>query len=127
MILNDVSLGTLPTFLEVSESFSSAQVSEDTLLLQLWNNAHLFNNTNKNQTTTSSLVLKSVVMGDDTWDNLFGKYIDRSYPFPSFDIQDLDTVDDGILSTIWSELEKYEKRETKEFQSKLRNFNQIPI
>lgn len=44
-------------------------------------------------------------MGDDTWDRLFGQHIDRSFPLPSFDIQDLDTVDDGVFNQIWPELE----------------------
>lgn len=38
-----------------------------------------------------------VFMGDDTWENLFPKKFHRSLPFPSFNVKDLHTVDNGIL------------------------------
>ncbi len=40
-----------------------------------------------------------VFMGDDTWTGLFppesGAFV-QSYPYPSFDVWDLDTVDRGV-------------------------------
>lgn len=36
-------------------------------------------------------------MGDDTWESLFPKTFHRSLPFPSFNVKDLHTVDEGIL------------------------------
>ena len=38
-----------------------------------------------------------VFMGDDTWDALFPRSFTRSYPFPSFNVKDLHTVDDGVI------------------------------
>lgn len=38
-----------------------------------------------------------VFMGDDTWESLFPRRFHRSLPFPSFNVKDLHTVDDGIL------------------------------
>lgn len=40
-------------------------------------------------------------MGDDTWESLFPKKFHRSLPFPSFNVKDLHTVDDGILKHLY--------------------------
>ncbi len=40
-------------------------------------------------------------MGDDTWVSLFPKKFHRSLPFPSFNVKDLHTVDNGILQNIY--------------------------
>lgn len=45
-------------------------------------------------------------MGDSTWTELFPKRFTRSYPFPSFNIYDLDTVDRGINAHLPNELSK---------------------
>lgn len=36
------------------------------------------------------------MMGDDTWTQLFPHHFERSYPYPSFNVKDLDTV--GLYS-----------------------------
>lgn len=41
-------------------------------------------------------------MGDDTWESLFPKRFHRSLPFPSFNVKDLHTVDDGILQHLYT-------------------------
>lgn len=43
-----------------------------------------------------------VFMGDDTWESLFPKSFYRSLPFPSFNVKDLHTVDDGILRHLYT-------------------------
>ena len=35
-------------------------------------------------------------MGDDTWQQLVPGAFVRSYPYPSFNVHDLHTVDDGV-------------------------------
>lgn len=40
-------------------------------------------------------------MGDDMWEGLFPKKFFRSYFFPSFNVKDLHTVDDGILQHLY--------------------------
>lgn len=32
------------------------------------------------------------MMGDDTWTQLFPEHFNESYPYPSFNVKDLDTV-----------------------------------
>lgn len=43
-----------------------------------------------------------VFMGDDTWESLFPKSFHRSLPFPSFNVKDLHTVDNGILQHLYA-------------------------
>lgn len=45
-------------------------------------------------------------MGDDTWVGLYPNRFTRSYPFPSFDVRDLDTVDIGVVTNLYPELKK---------------------
>lgn len=33
-----------------------------------------------------------VMMGDDTWLQLFPHHFEKSFPYPSFNVKDLDTV-----------------------------------
>ncbi|PFH35290.1 hypothetical protein BESB_061770 [Besnoitia besnoiti] len=66
--------------IEVRESFASSRVTEDNLLLQLRNQRRA-----------------SVALGDDTWESLFGHLLTETRCFPSFDIHDIHTVDDGVL------------------------------
>ncbi|KAK9833550.1 hypothetical protein WJX81_004970 [Elliptochloris bilobata] len=75
--------GGLPTFIDLSRSFSAAAVTEDSLVAQL-------------RLTGRRLAF----MGDDTWLQLFPTAFEWARPFPSFNVHDLHTVDDGI----WEEL-----------------------
>jgi GPI ethanolamine phosphate transferase 3 subunit O len=43
-------------------------------------------------------------MGDDTWDLLFPGAFNRSFPYPSFNTRDIDTVDNGVLEHLLPEL-----------------------
>lgn len=45
-------------------------------------------------------------MGDDTWTGLYPNRFKRSYPYPSFNVWDLDTVDNGVIENLYPELEK---------------------
>ncbi|XP_060764471.1 GPI ethanolamine phosphate transferase 3 isoform X2 [Neoarius graeffei] len=76
--------GSLPTFIDVGNNFASSAVLEDNLIHQL-------GQTGK----------RVVFMGDDTWVSLFPKKFHRSLPFPSFNVKDLHTVDNGILQNIF--------------------------
>lgn len=48
---------------------------------------------------------KVVMMGDDTWTQLFPHHFERSYPYPSFNVKDLDMV--GLIlcwAWFWNQL-----------------------
>uniref|UniRef100_A0A915DFZ1 GPI ethanolamine phosphate transferase 3 n=1 Tax=Ditylenchus dipsaci TaxID=166011 RepID=A0A915DFZ1_9BILA len=81
--------GTIPAFIEVSDNFGGAVVNEDNLIEQHVNNA-------RNVT----------FLGDDTWLELFPNHFNRHFEAPSFDIKDLDTVDNAVIEKIYLELER---------------------
>lgn len=43
-------------------------------------------------------------MGDDTWAGLYPSRFKRSWNFPSFNVFDLDTVDNGVVDNIYKEI-----------------------
>ncbi|XP_017265950.1 GPI ethanolamine phosphate transferase 3 [Kryptolebias marmoratus] len=77
--------GSLPTFVDVGNNFASSAILEDNLI-------HQFGQMGK----------RVVFMGDDTWESLFPKKFYRSLPFPSFNVKDLHTVDNGILQHLYT-------------------------
>ncbi|KAK9891009.1 hypothetical protein WA026_013342 [Henosepilachna vigintioctopunctata] len=87
--LKGLTTGSLPTFIDASSNFASTEIKEDNLIDQL-----LRYNQN------------IVFMGDDTWESLYPNRFKRSYPFPSFNVRDLDTVDKGVSENLFPELSK---------------------
>uniref|UniRef100_A0A8C6YZW6 GPI ethanolamine phosphate transferase 3, catalytic subunit n=1 Tax=Nothoprocta perdicaria TaxID=30464 RepID=A0A8C6YZW6_NOTPE len=83
--IKGLTTGSLPTFVDVGSNFASYAIREDNLLAQLVHNGR-----------------RVVFMGDDTWEGLFPKMFHRSYFFPSFNVKDLHTVDNGILQHLYS-------------------------
>ncbi|CAB4064202.1 PIGO [Lepeophtheirus salmonis] len=87
--LKGLTTGSLPTFIDASSNFGSYEIQEDNLISQLVRNN------------------KSVVFaGDDTWLTLYPSGFKRSYPYPSFNIRDLDTVDRGVEEKLKSEIHR---------------------
>ncbi|XP_053155406.1 GPI ethanolamine phosphate transferase 3 isoform X2 [Hemicordylus capensis] len=82
--IKGITTGSLPTFIDAGSNFASYAIQEDNLIWQLVQNGR-----------------RVVFMGDDTWDGLFPKTFFRSYFFPSFNVKDLHTVDDGILQYLY--------------------------
>lgn len=62
--------GGMPTFIDFSSNFNSNAITEDNILLQL-----------------NAMDLNIVMMGDDTWLNLFPKAFRRAFPYPSFNVK----------------------------------------
>ncbi len=71
--------GGLPTFVDIGSSFSAAAVAEDNLIDQLADSGR-----------------RLAFAGDDTWMQLFPRQFHDAAPYPSFNVQDLHTVDDGV-------------------------------
>ena len=71
--------GSIPTFIDISSNFASPEIDEDNIIDQMINRGR-----------------KVVFAGDDTWLSLFPNRFTRTYPYPSFDVWDLDTVDRGV-------------------------------
>lgn len=70
--------GSMPTFIDAATNFYQTSINEDNLIRQM-----KLNN------------LSVVFMGDDTWMSLLPDSFKRSYPYPSFVVHDLHTVDNG--------------------------------
>ncbi|XP_065060548.1 GPI ethanolamine phosphate transferase 3-like [Rhopilema esculentum] len=87
--LKGLTTGSLPTFVDAGSNYESGEIEEDSLLYQF----HAANKT-------------MVFMGDDTWISLYPSFFKRKFPFSSFDVKDLDTVDDGIISHMIPEVKK---------------------
>ena len=77
--LKGLTAGSLPTFVDFAEAFAAEALPEDSLVAQLRAHGH-----------------RLYVVGDDTWEGLFPGLLADSHPFPSLDVQDLDTVDAGV-------------------------------
>ncbi|KAH6778295.1 Alkaline-phosphatase-like family protein [Perilla frutescens var. frutescens] len=81
--LKGLTTGGLPTFIDVGNSFGAPAILEDNLIHQLVQNGK-----------------RVVMMGDDTWVQLFPDHFTTSYPFPSFNVKDLHTVDNGCITNL---------------------------
>jgi len=81
--------GSLPTFVDVGANFASSEITEDNIIDH-------FVRANK----------PVKFLGDDTWIGLFPGRFHRAFPFPSFNVKDLHTVDNGVLANLYKQLHK---------------------
>ncbi|XP_044513209.1 GPI ethanolamine phosphate transferase 3 isoform X2 [Gracilinanus agilis] len=87
--LKALTTGSLPTFVDAGSNFASYAIQEDNLIAQL-------NNTGR----------RVVFMGDDTWEGLFPGAFSQAFFFPSFNVKDLHTVDNGILEHLYPTMDR---------------------
>ncbi|PFX20099.1 GPI ethanolamine phosphate transferase 3 [Stylophora pistillata] len=85
--LKALTTGSLPTFVDAGSNFASSNITEENIISQL-----------------TSLKKKITFMGDDTWGSLFPDSFHKSFPFPSFNVMDLHTVDNGVIEHLVPEL-----------------------
>ena len=87
--LKALTTGSLPTFIDAGSNFGKVEIDEDNLISQVLN-------------LNSSITF----MGDDTWTGLYPNHFNVSYPYSSFNVKDLDTVDNGVIEHTISEMQK---------------------
>lgn len=87
--LKGLTTGSLPTFIDIGSNFASPEINEDNIIDQMIKHN-----------------LSLVFLGDSTWTDLYPNRFKRSYSYPSFDIFDLDTVDNKIKAHLPRELAK---------------------
>ncbi|CAI2296738.1 unnamed protein product [Caenorhabditis sp. 36 PRJEB53466] len=86
--LKALTTGTLPTFIDAGDNFSpDAAVNEDSFLYQ-----------------AAQLGKNVTLLGDDTWLSLYPNAFTRTAAYDSFDINDLNTVDDRIAPILEEEI-----------------------
>ena len=88
--LKAMTTGGLPTFIDVSANFDSSAITEDNWVAQL--------------VAPSGRNGRLHFLGDDTWASLFPGLLSVNATYPSFNVKDLDTVDDGILAHLGTAL-----------------------
>ena len=87
--LKALTTGSLPTFVDFGSNFNSYEISEDSLPYQ----ARAANKT-------------FTFIGDDTWLGLYPGMMTRAFAYPSLNVKDLHTVDNGVVSHMVPELER---------------------
>lgn len=80
--IKGITTGSLPTFIDMGSNFGGASVVEDSLISQL-------------RSAGKSIAF----MGDDTWTTVFSDAFasDMCFPYDSFNVEDLHTVDEGVI------------------------------
>ena len=73
--------------MDAGRNFASSNITEDNIISQL-----------------KSLHKNVTFMGDDTWESLFPGSFNKSFPFPSFNVMDLHTVDNSVIAHLVPEL-----------------------
>lgn len=77
--LKGMTTGSLPAFADAGSNFAGYQIEEDNWVFQ-----------------ASQHLGPVSFVGDDTWESLFSHLFSESYPYPSLNVRDLDTVDNGV-------------------------------
>ena len=85
--LKGLMTGSLPTFVDAGANFASSEINEDNLIHQL---------IRANKSIT--------FMGDDTWMGLFPNCFKKAYAYPSLNVKDLHTNDNGVIYHLVPEL-----------------------
>eukprot|EP00980_Cylindrotheca_fusiformis_P029438 scaffold23476_cov125-Cylindrotheca_fusiformis.AAC.6 len=91
--LKGLTTGSLPTFADISGNFGGSTIEEDSWVQQL-------KNTNNYEIRGLKFPSRLGFVGDDTWVDLFPTQFEESFPYPSFNTRDLDTVDNGCLQNL---------------------------
>ncbi|KDQ20096.1 hypothetical protein BOTBODRAFT_102009 [Botryobasidium botryosum FD-172 SS1] len=88
--IKGITTGSLPTFIDMGSNFGGTQISEDSLITQL-------RRAGKN----------IALLGDDTWMGAYPTsfYPNATHPFDSFNVEDLHTVDEGVIRYLFPLLE----------------------
>lgn len=90
--IKGLTTGSLPTFVDIGSNFGGSAILEDSLVLQM-----------------QRAGLRTAFMGDDTWETVFPNAFNQSYPFDSFNVEDLHTVDQGVIRHAFPLLENHGK------------------
>ncbi|KAI0643370.1 hypothetical protein C8Q79DRAFT_978544 [Trametes meyenii] len=84
--LKGITTGSLPTFIDMGSNFGGSSIDEDSFIGQLHKAGK-----------------KIAFMGDDTWTTVFPDSFEpnMTFPFDSFNVEDLHTVDEGVIEHLF--------------------------
>ena len=100
--LSALTTGSLPTFVDFAANFQSSELQGDSIVRQMRHSSD----------TASDGGVRSAFMGDDTWLSLFPTTLDETYPYPSFNVKDLHTVDNGCIQHLLPTLTRHRAQST---------------
>ncbi|KAJ3016553.1 mannose-ethanolamine phosphotransferase gpi13, partial [Thoreauomyces humboldtii] len=87
--LKALTTGTLPTFVDAGSNFLGQVIAEDNLIDQLTRNGK-----------------RIAFMGDDTWMLMYPDAMTESHAYPSLEVWDIHTVDNGVLDHLRPTLQR---------------------
>lgn len=89
--LKGLTTGSLPTFIDAGSNFAGTAIDEDNLISQL-----------------QSAGRRIAFLGDDTWTSLFPDQFvpNMTFPYESFNVWDLHTLDNGVLAHLFPLVQK---------------------
>ena len=87
--LKGLTTGSLPTFVDAGANFGQSEISEDNIIDQFIKNDKIIYFT-----------------GDDTWTGLFPERFYKTHSYPSLNVKDLHTVDNGVIKHLLPEMKK---------------------
>ncbi|KAM5545492.1 hypothetical protein V8D89_000530 [Ganoderma adspersum] len=84
--LKGITTGSLPTFIDMGSNFGGSSITEDSFIGQL-----------------SAAGKNIAFMGDDTWTTVFPDSFEANmtFPYDSFNVEDLHTVDEGVIQHLF--------------------------
>ncbi|KAI0804684.1 hypothetical protein BC629DRAFT_1590921 [Irpex lacteus] len=82
--IKGITAGSLPTFIDMGSNFGGASNLEDSFISQL-----------------TAAGKRIALMGDDTWMTVYPNSFNISHPYDSFNVEDLHTVDNGVIEHIF--------------------------
>ncbi|KZT30218.1 hypothetical protein NEOLEDRAFT_318498 [Neolentinus lepideus HHB14362 ss-1] len=89
--IKGLTTGSLPTFIDMGSNFGASSIDEDSIIHQL-----------------RAAGKKIAFMGDDTWTMVFPDSFEpnMTFPYDSFNVEDLHTVDEGVIRHLFPLLDK---------------------
>jgi len=120
--IKGLTTGGLPTFIDIKDNFGSSAIVEDNWIWQLKHaqTGRTCRNDDAHVAASTSSSRRSNVMhffGDDTWFDLFPPHTyfsPQSRAYPSFNVKDLHTVDDGCWANLRPMFMKEKERTERE-------------
>ncbi|KAF2076042.1 hypothetical protein CYY_002656 [Polysphondylium violaceum] len=103
--IKGISTGSLPTFIDVGSNFGGEAIVEDSIVHQL--SFHDGQDSFDIQNNNSTFRNKVIFVGDDTWVSLFPSHFYSQYPYPSFNVKDIHTVDNGVIEHLLPTITKH--------------------
>ncbi|KAI0739549.1 hypothetical protein C8Q80DRAFT_1261195 [Daedaleopsis nitida] len=84
--LKGITTGSLPTFIDMGSNFGGSSITEDSFIGQL-----------------TAAGKNIAFMGDDTWTTVFPQsfHPNMTFPYDSFNVEDLHTVDGGVINHLF--------------------------